>query len=155
MRVLATLAIILALAGVARAGSDFDSATNYPMNELLPTESAHSTAYESAHQIATGPGLIGNLTVDFHTAAYRTIMLFDSATTVAPGTVSPDWCFEGLAQSTDPAESVKAVSFFGQPFRFHKGLYVAASTSTAGCTTLTLDAGNAEWFIWQFIGAAR
>ena len=116
-----------------------------------------SSAYEASHLIKNTAGTLCNLTINFHTAAYRTILLIDAPSIPSDGALpscdnghSPcvRYCFEGLAQSTDPTESVEPISFVGTGLKFYNGIVVAASTSTNGCNTLTSDSAE-EWFNWQ------
>ncbi len=118
-----------------------------------------STAYEASHVIKNGSGILCNLTANFHTAALRTILLIDASTvpsdgailscdSVPVGTACVRWCFEGLAQSSDPTENTQPISWGAAGLKFNAGIIVAASTSTSGCTTLTSD-GNNDWFNWQ------
>ena len=109
---------------------------------VLPWQT--STAYEANHVFAGSR--IYNLTVNFHTASYRTLMIFDAATVPADGaSEKPYFCMEGISQSTDPAESFKSISFVGNGLLFTTGIAVTVSTSTAGCSTLTSDGSN-DWF---------
>ena len=118
-----------------------------------------SPAYAPTAIIGTTPGTLYYLTVNFHTAAYRSILLIDSKAAAAPtGTLTScatnnadpcvRWCFEGLAQSTDAAETTKQLPI-GPGVHFIHGLIVVASTSTSGCYTSTLD-GNNESYNWLF-----
>ena len=118
-----------------------------------------SPAYAPSAVIGTTPGTLYHLTVNFHTAAYRSILLIDSAASAAPtGTLTScatnnadpcvRWCLEGLAQSTDATETTKQIPF-NIGIHFIHGLIVVASTSTSGCYTSTLD-GNNESYNWLF-----
>lgn len=145
---MAILCAGMALAAVpAHAGVQFDSATGYPLDEGLPEAPGQSTAYEASHVICSGPCYLDNLTVNFHTAAFRTLMLFNATSVPANGTVQPAWCIEGISQSTSPAESFQSLTFTKSPLYFNVGLTAVLSTSTSGCASLTADGAN-DWFNW-------
>jgi hypothetical protein len=142
-RLLSVLAMLFALAGVARAGE--------------PNVSVGSAAYEGSHVLKAKGGSVYILTVNYHTAAYRTVMLFDATVLPANGAVTACastmphttgcllWCFEGDGSATAAAESFTAKSWTTAPIPFSNGLVVAASVSTSGCGSLTVDSAN-EWF---------
>lgn len=133
-RLFLTLAAIFVLAGVALAGE--------------PNTTVKSTAYEGSHVLSTSGGVIYNLTVSFHTAAVRTIMLFDAASLPANGAVTPLWCFEGAGQAADSTESNHSYSWGTVGLRYTTGLVAAVSTSTSGCSTIAVDGAN-DWFSAQ------
>ena len=110
------------------------------------TPAQHSAAYET-HHVFSGKKLY-NMTISFHTAAYRTLMIFDAAAVPGDGAVVPLYCFEGISQSTDSTESFKSLSFVNNGLIFQTRVAVTVSTSTSGCTTLTSDGSN-DWFSAQ------
>lgn len=133
-KLLLTFALLLILIPFAEAGE--------------PNKPIQSTAYENSHVLATGGGVIYNLTVSFHTAALRTVMLFDATVLPSNGAVTPLWCFEGAGQASDAAESNHSYSWGTVGVVFTNGLVAAVSTSASGCSTLTADGAN-DWFSAQ------
>lgn len=120
-----------------------------------PTTSPNSTAYEASHVLKASQGVLYSITTNYHTAAYRTLMVFDSPTVPSNGATTAcgathatgclAWCWEGDAQSTAPTQSYSWHDFNQHPLALGFGVSVVASTSTSGCSSLTADGSN-EWF---------
>lgn len=141
-KLLIILAAVFAFTGAGWAGE--------------PNVAVSSTAYEGSHVLKLKGGSVYTLTVNYHTAAYRTLMLFDGTVLPANGAVTACgavphttgcllWCFEGDGSASAAAESFTTKLWTAAPVPYTNGLVVAASTSTNGCTTLTVDGAN-EWF---------
>jgi hypothetical protein len=121
-------------------------------------DSHGSSAYEPSHLIRPSGGVLCNLTVNFHTAAFRSVLLIDAASVPsdaaipacdnAPiGTACVRWCLEGVTQAGGSTETTQTFPFRAG-LKFNSGIVVAVSTSTSGCTTLTSDGSN-DFFEWQ------
>jgi hypothetical protein len=119
-----------------------------------------SSVYESSHVLMTTHGELYSIVVNYHTAALRSIMIFDGTAvpsdgvTSACGTSHPHtagcllWCVEGDTQGGGAVESNVSHSWGNVPLIFDVGAVVVASTNTAGCANLTADTPN-EWFSAQ------
>ncbi len=113
---------------------------------LARDSTGRSTALTGSLVLKASAGTLLSLTVDFTTAAFRALMLFDAATAPVDGAVTPFWCFNGISQTGDAANSFKSIDFTSHPLKFSTGITAVLSTNTAGCFSKTADGANDAFF---------
>ncbi len=96
-----------------------------------PIAGIHSSSAESGHILKSSAGYLYGIEATSG-ASIGYVMIFDSATVPADGTVSPMLCYQM------PATSSFGVSFVQYPLIFNTGISVAFSTT--GCYTKTASA---------------
>ena len=122
-----------------------------------PNIAVNSGGYVASFVAKSKPGVIYNLTTNYHTAAYRTLFLFDATALPSNGAVTDCangtphtagcvlWCFEGDTQAGGSTETYSSKSWTNVGLPFDNGLVIAASTSTSGCASLTVDWSNEKY----------
>jgi hypothetical protein len=125
-----------------------------------PNQTVSSSVYESSHILTAAHGELYSIMVNYHTAALRSVMIFDGTAVPSNGATSSCgithphtagcllWCAEGDTQGGGAVESNVTHSWGNVPLIFDVGAVVVASTNTAGCANLTADTPN-EWFSAQ------
>jgi hypothetical protein len=141
MKILWTIAIVLALLGVAimaRAQSAVVGNQHTPAGSL-----------EGSHQF-TGNKCTA-ISVTWHSMAPRWLMVFDTQTPPAQGAFTaavPLIVCQYINGASSTADGTQNFDWSSHPIIVTTGLLVIVSTNSAACTALTTDGAN-DWFSGQ------
>jgi len=114
--------------------------------QQIPTQHTTVGSLEGSH-VFSGQAIY-SLSVTWHTAAARWLMVFDA--TSVPGSMAgaPLVFCQYVSGASAQADGTQSYDWTSHPLRVLTGAAVLLSTNASACTALTADGAN-DWFAGQ------